>query len=59
MIQMKRTVLVRYGEIILKGMNRPVFETLLVKNIKDALKDECPVNIRRAQATIYISPEDY
>ncbi len=55
---MKRTVLVRYGEIILKGMNRPVFETLLVKNVKDALKDECPVNIHRAQATIYINPED-
>lgn len=55
---MNRIVLVRYGEIILKGMNRPVFESLLVKNIKKALKDECSVNIHWAQATIYIEPED-
>ncbi len=55
---MNRIVLVRYGEIILKGMNRPVFESLLVKNIKKALKDECPMNIHWAQATIYIEPED-
>lgn len=55
---MNRMVLVRYGEIILKGMNRPVFESLLVKNIKKALKDECPLKIHWAQATIYIEPED-
>ena len=55
---MNRIVLVRYGEIILKGMNRPVFESLLVKNIKKALKDECHLNIHWAQATIYIEPED-
>ncbi|MBE7052139.1 MAG: tRNA 4-thiouridine(8) synthase ThiI [Ruminococcaceae bacterium] len=55
---MNRIVLVRYGEIILKGMNRPVFESLLVKNIKKALSDECPLNIHWAQATIYIEPED-
>ena len=55
---MNRIVLVRYGEIILKGMNRPVFESLLVKNIKKALKDECPMSIHWAQATIYIEPED-
>lgn len=55
---MNRIVLVRYGEIILKGMNRPVFESLLVKNIKKALSEECPLNIHWAQATIYIEPQD-
>lgn len=30
--------LVRYGEIALKGANRPYFEGLLVRNIKDCLK---------------------
>lgn len=54
---MNRQVLVRYGEIILKGMNRPVFENLLVKNIKKALRDECSLRIHCAQATIYIEPE--
>ncbi len=55
---MQRLILVRYGEIILKGLNRPVFEDLLVKNIKQALKDECELKIYKAQATIYIEPAD-
>ncbi len=55
---MNRLVLVRYGEIILKGLNRPVFEDLLVKNIRQALKDECELKIYKAQATIYIEPSD-
>lgn len=49
-------VLVRYGEIILKGCNRPVFEDALIKNIKAAIKDEGRVRITKAQATIYIEP---
>ena len=53
---MKKTVLVRYGEIILKGYNRPVFEDALVKNIREAIKNEGEVKITRAQATIYIEP---
>lgn len=55
---MNRLVLVRYGEIILKGLNRPVFEDLLVKNVRQALKDECDLKIHKAQATIYIEPSD-
>ena len=53
---MKKIVLVRYGEIILKGYNRPVFEDALVKNIRAAIKEAGEVNITRAQATIYIEP---
>lgn len=55
---MKRLILVRYGEIILKGLNRPVFEDMLIKNIKSAVKDICKINVHKAQATIYIEPED-
>ncbi len=50
----KRIILVRYGEIILKGLNRPVFEDALVKNIKGALRHVCKVDIHRSQANIYI-----
>lgn len=53
---MKRMVLVRYGEIILKGYNRPVFEDALIRNIRRAIRDEGEVNISKAQATIYIEP---
>lgn len=31
---MKEVILVKYGEIILKGLNRSRFEDLLIKNIK-------------------------
>ena len=53
---MKKLVLVRYGEIILKGYNRPVFEDALIKNIKRAIADDGEVKISKAQATIYIEP---
>ncbi|MBO5009009.1 MAG: tRNA 4-thiouridine(8) synthase ThiI [Clostridia bacterium] len=53
---MKRMVLVRYGEIILKGYNRPVFEDALIKNIRKAIADAGEVKITKAQATIYIEP---
>jgi len=53
---LKRMVLVRYGEIILKGYNRPVFEDALIRNIRRAIRDEGEVNISKAQATIYIEP---
>lgn len=49
-------VLVRYGEIILKGYNRPVFEDALVRNIRASIKDDGEVKITKAQATIYIEP---
>lgn len=57
---MKEIILVKYGEIILKGGNRPVFERMLIKNIRDSLKSFQNVKISIAQATIYIEtePED-
>jgi len=55
---LKRLILVRYGEIILKGLNRPVFEDALIKNIKGALRHVCDVDIHKAQANIYITPSD-
>ena len=32
---MKQIILVKYGEIILKGLNRHTFEDLLIRNIKN------------------------
>lgn len=57
-VDMKEIVLVKYGEIILKGLNRPVFENILVKNIKTALKPLGEVSVTRAQAAVYIDPAD-
>ncbi len=55
---MKEIILVKYGEIILKGANRPRFEKILMKNIKDAVKNIDDIDITVAQATIYIEPKD-
>lgn len=55
---MKKVILVRYGEIILKGLNRPVFEDKLVKNIRRSLYGLGKVNISRSQARIFIEPAE-
>ena len=34
---MKKVILIRYGEIFLKGKNRKFFEKALFQNIKDAI----------------------
>lgn len=54
---MKEVILVKYGEIILKGGNRPVFERILINNIKNALKNVADIKISIAQATIYIETQ--
>ena len=54
---MKEIILVKYGEIILKGGNRPVFERALMKNIKNALQNIADIKMDIAQATIYIETE--
>ncbi|MCX8130679.1 MAG: tRNA 4-thiouridine(8) synthase ThiI [Clostridia bacterium] len=54
---MKNVILVRYGEIILKGLNRPVFEDKLINNIKKVISSLGKVNIIRSQARIFIEPE--
>lgn len=55
---MNKVILVRYGEIVLKGLNRPVFEDKLMGNIKKSLYGLGKTEIRRSQARIYIEPLD-
>ncbi|WHH59397.1 tRNA uracil 4-sulfurtransferase ThiI [Petroclostridium sp. X23] len=53
---MDELILVKYGEIILKGLNRPLFEEKLIKNIKNVIKDLGKIKVTKAQATIYVEP---
>ena len=53
---MKEIILIKNGELALKGLNRSVFEDTLIKNIKIALKELGDCTIRKAQSTIYIEP---
>ncbi len=53
---MKEIILVKDGEIALKGLNRRTFEDILIKNIRHRIADLGPFEIRSAQSTIYVTP---
>lgn len=55
---MKEIVLVKYGEMVLKGLNKRTFEDMLTKNIKRRLKSLGHFQITSAQSTTYITPLD-
>lgn len=55
---MKEIILVKYGEIALKGLNKHTFEQLLINNMKRRLKGLGTFNITRAQSTVYIEAQD-
>ncbi len=53
---MKKIILIRYGEVLLKGLNRPFFERKLVKNIKFALKGFNKTRIEKMRGRIFVKP---
>ncbi len=53
---MKEIILIKNGELALKGLNRSQFEDRMVSNIKNRLKKLGRVKITKAQSTIYIEP---
>ncbi|MDE5855170.1 MAG: tRNA 4-thiouridine(8) synthase ThiI [Ruminococcus sp.] len=55
---MREIVLVKYGEMVLKGLNKRTFEDMLTKNIKRRLKSIGHFQLTSAQSTTYITPLD-
>ncbi|MBQ5321397.1 MAG: tRNA 4-thiouridine(8) synthase ThiI [Oscillospiraceae bacterium] len=53
---MKEVILIKDGEIALKGLNRNSFEETLMKNVRRRIKSLGKWNIRKAQSTIYLEP---
>ena len=51
-----RIILVRIGEIALKGLNRSTFEKNLYRNLKEKLKDHGNPDIHWSQSRFYIVP---
>ena len=49
-------VLLKYGEIALKGLNRPMFEQRLLRNLSRVLAPIGRFNIRKSQSMIYVEP---
>lgn len=58
MINLKKIILVRYGEIALKGLNKPFFETELIRNIKKTLYGLGVISVSKSQSRIFIEPEN-
>ncbi|MDD3229604.1 MAG: tRNA 4-thiouridine(8) synthase ThiI, partial [Oscillospiraceae bacterium] len=55
---MKEIILLKLGELVLKGLNRRVFEDTLVKNIRRRISPLGKFNIRSRQSTITVMPEE-
>lgn len=47
-------ILIRYGELALKGRNRDLFEEALVRNVKDVLHSFPKVKVRRNYGRMYV-----
>ena len=54
---MREILLIKNGELALKGLNRSTFEDTLIRHIRRSLKPLGEVKIRKAQSTIYIEPQ--
>lgn len=53
---MKEIILLKDGEIVLKGLNRRTFEDVLKKNIRYAISHLGNFEIKSAQSIIYVKP---
>ena len=55
---MKETLLAKYGEIALKGLNRNMFENSLLKTIRRRVHDAGDFKVYAAQSTVYIEAKN-
>ncbi len=55
---MKEVILIKIGEIVLKGLNRRNFEDKLIKTIRQRISSLGNFEIKNAQSTIYLIPQD-
>lgn len=51
---MSQGILVKYGEIAIKGNNRAIFENVLIKNIKHCLRDLGKLWIEKEQGRLFL-----
>lgn len=55
---MNEVILIKLGEIVLKGLNKNRFEEILLRNIRRRLEELGEFEIRSAQSTVCITPKD-
>ncbi len=54
---MQEIILIKMGELTLKGLNKHVFEDALLRNLRRALAPLGEVRVRSAQSAIYVEPK--
>ena len=57
-LTMNDIILLKQGEIVLKGQNRRSFEGRLIANVKNRLKEFGDFSVSAAQSTVYVEPKD-
>lgn len=57
-IFMKEILLLKYGEVVLKGANKSVFENAMVRDIKRKVADCGNFSVSRCQSTVFVEPLD-
>lgn len=55
---MKEIILIKNGELVLKGLNRNTFEDVLIKNMRKALREIGEFKFTKSQSTIMVAPVD-
>ena len=55
---MNEIILIKNGELALKGLNRKSFEEMLAKNIRKSVAPYGDVKVTKAQSTMYVRPLD-
>ena len=55
---MKEIILIKNGEVALKGLNRSTFEDRMVKTLRQRLTPLGAVELRKAQSTVIVEPLD-
>ena len=53
---MKQVILCKYGEIVLKGLNRSGFEAELMRNVRRRLKPLGDIKLSSRQSTLFVEP---
>lgn len=54
---MREIILIKLGEIVLKGLNKKNFENKLIKNIREKIETVGEFEIKIMQSTIYLIPK--
>lgn len=53
------TIVIRYGEIALKGKNRDVFENALIRDVREKLKGFDDITLKKFHGRMYVDCHDY